>query len=220
MRLSKWGESRKSVAVRSVKGGMDVVVGREVDVEKREMNTVVEVEVDMEGVGAIPRYDVEDTREVVKEMSAVASTTELSVLFVPLREEISYGYFRLGAMIADWSSKSVAFLIILLFISLPDVSTWTRHFGNISAVELIVRFTTWPLFATVSEFLCTFVESRMLKLDFALCVDEFRKAGLSVAAFLYVISLVSGGVGILLIAETDIMGQTMTFQPGRRVWSI
>ncbi|KAJ3208594.1 hypothetical protein HDU67_006666 [Dinochytrium kinnereticum] len=140
----------------------------------------------------------------------------VEIPFIPVPGKIIYGYLRLGSMVAEWTSRGIAFAIILIFVSLPEFSNWTWYYTNLGVSDLIIRLITWPVFAIICEVLCTYIESKILDLDFALSVQEFKESGLSLSAYVFLVSLAVGCCSIVLIAETGVFVTNPAFEPGRR----
>ncbi|KAJ3208595.1 hypothetical protein HDU67_006667 [Dinochytrium kinnereticum] len=163
--------------------------------------------------------DIIASNSNILSVNADSSIFGIEIPFIPLKEEVIYGYLRIGSMIAEWSSRGVAFMITLIFITVPDFQKWTWFYSYPNVIDLAIRLVTWPFFAFICEFLCTFAESRILQLDFATSVDEFKASGLSLSGYIFLISLLSGCAGIVLIVETGVLDKNPAFEVGRRVWS-
>ncbi|KAI8848864.1 hypothetical protein BC829DRAFT_393216 [Chytridium lagenaria] len=147
--------------------------------------------------------------------SSYVDISESSSSFEPMDDRTLFGYLRLGSMIAEWSSRCIAFLMVLFFASLPDVHVWASAYSNVTYKELVVRFFTWPPFAIITEVLCAYAETRIMGIDFSRCAKEMKSSKLSVSAFHFLTFLSCSTVGVLLVAETGLWRDTSLLIAGR-----
>ncbi|KAI8854212.1 hypothetical protein BC829DRAFT_220798 [Chytridium lagenaria] len=123
-----------------------------------------------------PPFSESDTRIAPAQE---ASKETLTLPFTPLTPQTIYGYHRVGSFIASYTSHYIAFLIVLLFVTLPPYPQWSYNYGHITLPDLMIRAITWPILAALFKCVTCSIEGWWGGVNFKESVEEMRVSGLT-----------------------------------------
>ncbi|KAI8850511.1 hypothetical protein BC829DRAFT_388870 [Chytridium lagenaria] len=139
-------------------------------------------------------------------------------LFIPLHQFKKHAFLRVGILTADWCAYWVACLIILLFVTIPEIPRWHVSYYEVTGLVFLTRFICGSAICASMDILTLFMEARILNLDFAEGVKESRLAKLSSGTYLYFVGMITCLAGIYLIADTGVLFTSPSYSAGRRRW--
>ncbi|KAJ3186414.1 hypothetical protein HK101_009660 [Irineochytrium annulatum] len=124
--------------------------------------------------------------------------------FKPLDPCVKYGYLNIGVMLGETVGRIMAFIVIILFVTLPDASQWASYCGVVTTVQATERFAF--LFATglIVDAVSAHFDSSMLGFDYADAVEYFRSAGISFNGYVYLCASIIIVLGDYIVADTGV----------------
>ncbi|KAJ3191197.1 hypothetical protein HK101_007992 [Irineochytrium annulatum] len=147
----------------------------------------------------------------------IPSTDEPSQPFTPLDPVPRFGHHTLGTMASECISKICAFIILILFVTLPDASAWSSYCGTVTTVQASTRLASLLAGGLVVDTAAAAIESQLLGLDYADAVAHFRVARLGFKDFAFVFSSgIMAVVGYYILADGGVVVLTPTYQRGRK----
>ncbi|KAJ3108624.1 hypothetical protein HDU97_000480 [Phlyctochytrium planicorne] len=133
--------------------------------------------------------------------------------------KVIQGFLTMASMIADSGSKTVAFIMVVFFISLSPNSKWTSYHSSVAFYpDLLLRLILTPAIAILFDVVGIWLQSRwILQFDYAKSIEIFRAAGLTASPrYFHVACTAVCIMGLMIMADAGVFVATPTYFDGRR----
>ncbi|KAI8850509.1 hypothetical protein BC829DRAFT_388861 [Chytridium lagenaria] len=118
--------------------------------------------------------------------------------FVPQHLTVKHGFFRIGLMQADMAAFMSSSVIVLLFATLPDASTWAASYYALSLPIFVERVLVKWVVLMIFDAISLAIDEKMLGINFR---DSFEEAK---------------AVSLTVSSDTGLMYDNISYRPGRK----
>ncbi|KAJ3186413.1 hypothetical protein HK101_009659 [Irineochytrium annulatum] len=136
--------------------------------------------------------------------------------FEPLDPSIKYGYLNFGVMLGETVGRIMAYIVMILFVTLPDASQWASYCGLVTTVQATERFAFLFAAGLVVDAASAHFDTLMLGFDYADALEYFTGAGISFNGYVYLCASIITVAGDYIIADTGVFMDVRTYQVGRK----